>query len=305
MHLFFAFLLSHVCTDSTSTINKYIAQQSLTNIVEIYAGKDEYNFELHPITSFKFSNDILQSKSTLYAGAYIQYKWFALNYSTSISSKANNPDRDIKARNFGTSIIKDKWGVWGGFHNYDGFVMLSDGGKTKEVYPQLKYTGVGIESYYNMNPQRFSMRAAYNYSRKQLKSAGGLLVLLHCDYQRWNILPLAENNKVQIKETDNEKLTNICNVIPEVGYGYNWVISKKGLLATGLINLGAGYGYINDTTNRAIPNWRAGWHAQIGYNGSKWYTYFRHNGSYQNYLSSDKFLYNQQKSSTFTIGRRF
>jgi hypothetical protein len=307
MYLLFAFVMAAFAGDSTvTTTNSYIGKTSSDNLVEVYTGKDDYNFKMTPFNRSKQPNEILQSKSTFYTGVYLQYKWLAFDYSTSIfNGPVDDPAHDIKALNLGTSYIKDKWGVVAAYHKYDGFIMSSQNGKKKTAYPQLKHQAFVVDGFVNMNANKFSMKAAYTYGSRQLKSAGGFAIGLHADYQRWNILPVVQNNKLNISEKPQEKITNVYDVIPQVSYGYNWVISKKGLIATGLVHAGAGYSYVKDKSTDHMANWLAGWHAQVGYNGDKWYTYICQEGSYQNYLATTKFLYNQQLSNYITVGHRF
>lgn len=288
-------------TDST-----YIGKPASDNIIEVYSGKDAYNFKMTPFRESKYSNDILQSKSTFYSGVYFQYKWFSFDYGTSIFSGAkNDPAHDIKAFSLGTSYIKDNWGTWASYRKYDGFVMVTENHHKKTAFPALKHKAFALDGYLNLRSNKFSMKAAYTYGSRQLKSAGGISLWLHTDYQQWNILPVVKNHKLQISQTPQQKITGIYNIIPQISYGYNWAITKSGLLATALVHAGAGYSYVKDKTTKQMANWLAGWHAQLGYNGNKWYTYFCHDGSYQNYLSSTRFLYNEQLSNSITIGHRF
>jgi hypothetical protein len=304
MYLLFAFAMSVLTPDSTS--GAYIGKTYSDNLVEVYTGKDDYNFKMLPFNKAKNPNEILQSKSTFYTGVYLQYKWLCFDYSTSIFSNRNNdPAHDIKAFNIGTSFIKDKWGAIAAYHKYDGFLMFSENRKKKTVLPQLTHKAVSVDGYFNLNAKKFSMKSAYTYGSKQLKSAGGVSLWLHTGYQQWNILPVVQDKKLQINQTAQQKVTDVYDIIPQLSYGYNWVITKKGFTATALVHAGVGYSYVKDQAHKQMANWLAGWHAQAGYNGNKWYTYVCHDGAFQNYLSSTKFLYNQQMSNYLTVGYRF
>jgi hypothetical protein len=295
-----------LCGDSSvsQSPEPYIADPSSKNVIELYTGKDNYNFKMSPFNSSRFTNATLQSKSNVYGGVYFQYKWLAIDYSTSIFRDPNDPTGSMKAFTLGSSYIKDKWGVSGGIRKYEGFVMLTNSGKNRTSYPQLKYSSARLGGYLNLRPEKFSMQAAYNYGKKQVRSAGGVAVQLHADYQQWNLLPVVVDRTVQLAEATESK-TNIYNLIPEISYGYNWVINKKGLAASALVHAGAGYTYMTDETTRQMANWRAGWHLQLGYNGDKWYTYVSQDASYQNYFSSIKYLFNHQMRNSITLGHRF
>jgi hypothetical protein len=303
--LFLAFIIPALLSGDT-TANTYIASHQLENTVEVYMGKDAYNFRLHAFNPHRQSNPVLQSKNTLYAGAYFQYKWFAVDYSTSISTSLDDAEHDIKASNYGFSFIRDQWGVSAGFHKFDGF-YFSERKKQKSKLPQLKYMEATVDAYLNTRPEKFSMQAAYNYNKQQLKSAGGVNTMLHLAYQQWNILPVVKQHSLHINQQPTDKVTTMIHIVPEIAYGYNLVLHKKGVLLSALGHAGAGYSIISKQgNNEGVTGWRAGWHLQLGYNGAKWYTFISNDNTFQNYFpANSRFLYNQQSSNILTVGRRF
>lgn len=57
---------------------------------------------------------------------------------------------------------------------YQGF--YNDESKNIEIYPDLRIQNYGLSALYILNNKRYSYKAAFNQSEKQLKSAGSILL---------------------------------------------------------------------------------------------------------------------------------
>ncbi|EPD31862.1 protein of unknown function [Capnocytophaga granulosa] len=111
--------------------------------------------------------------------------------------------------------------------------------------------------------KRFSLRAAFEQSEKQIKSAGSLL--LGSGFYYHKIVPDASKQQSLPKAFDNNQMG------ANIGYAYSWVVSPRWLLA-GMVSAGVNFG--NNSEVLAWHNLRA-YPASIGrltlnYNREDW-----------------------------------
>lgn len=102
------------------------------------------------------------------------------------------------------------------------------------LYPEMKLNMYGGSFYYIFNNKKFSYRAAFNMSERQMKSAGSLLLGGSVYFSK----VLSERGL--LFEDMNEQHKNLQFGL-SLGYAYTWVISRQ-WLATGSLVGGATVG---------------------------------------------------------------
>ncbi|HEX3006866.1 MAG TPA: DUF4421 family protein [Bacteroidales bacterium] len=103
-------------------------------------------------------------------------------------------------------------------------------------FPDLAIDEIGVAGQYVFNGQKFSYRAAFNQSEKQIKSAGSFLLgggLYYFHVMSDSLSLLDNKNKLKSYQLGVNG-----------GYGHNWVI-KKYWLVNGSFSLGANIGNSN------------------------------------------------------------
>lgn len=99
---------------------------------------------------------------------------------------------------------------------YQGF--YNDESKNIEIYPDLRIQNYGLSALYILNNKRYSYKAAFNQSEKQLKSAGSILLG-------------AGIYQTKIKSDSSflyQEQNNVCNLQLGInaGYAYTWIIGN-------------------------------------------------------------------------------
>ena len=100
----------------------------------------------------------------------VSFSIFPLKTDTGLSSSIT----DFQIHRYGKKVLID-----GYYQDYRGFFLER---KNKEyiLFPDLAVKRWGVEGTYVLRNKRFSMRAAFEQSEKQIKSAGSMLL--------WNLL---------------------------------------------------------------------------------------------------------------------
>jgi hypothetical protein len=135
---------------------------------------------------------------------------------------------DFQIHNYGQHVVLDLV-----IQKYKGFYYSNLKGTEVERYPGLSVSQIGAEGSYIFNGNKFSAKAAFEQSEKQLKSVGsfilgwgGYLFNIRPD----NNMPIAGNGRI-----DNLQLG------VNSGYGYSWVINDRWLMS-GIATVGANFG---------------------------------------------------------------
>ena len=140
-----------------------------------------------------------------------------------LKNKTNLKTRsiDIQAHKYGKRILIEAY-----YQDYTGFYI--DRGKGNyTLFPTLSTQQIGVESTYVWRADKFSARAAFEQSERQVKSAGSLLFGSGFYWHR--IEPDAKTENVSSEAFENFQIGF------HVGYGYSWVASKHWLLTGAFI----------------------------------------------------------------------
>ena len=172
----------------------------------------------------------------------VSFSIFPLKTDTGLSSSIT----DFQIHRYGKKVLID-----GYYQDYRGFFLER---KNKEyiLFPDLAVKRWGVEGTYVLRNKRFSMRAAFEQSEKQIKSAGSMLLGSGIYYHR--IIPDSSQ-----KETIPNAFENYQMGV-NIGYAYSWVTSPQWLLA-GMVSVGVNFG--NNSESFAWQHLRA-YSASIG-----------------------------------------
>jgi len=142
---------------------------------------------------------------------------------------------DFQYHYYGRKFIADIF-----FQQYKGlYEEENDEKDIYKIYPDIKVVQYGIHGQYVFNNKKFSYRAAFNQSERQLKSAGS-----------WQLGGGIYYNEIHSDSTlylnEYKRIRNYQFSISG-GYVYNWVINKH-VFVSGGVSVGANFG-IENTTN--------------------------------------------------------
>ena len=208
--------------------------------------------------SFDFENDthisMISSPSTS-LGVWLTYLAVSAGYDVNVSKYFNGGDRVRKRFNFQFNCSLFAADIYY-LSNDVNTRINSFGPKDNPWNPDLKFYGIdnktyGIDTYYFFNHKKYSQGAAFNYSKLQRRSAGsfyaGLSIWLREYSFDFNELPDEMKQYLPTTLPGYKYSAKSNNYAFKLGYGYNWVLSKKWLIGASVAPcIGFRYGYICD-----------------------------------------------------------
>ncbi len=114
-------------------------------------------------------------------GAYLFEIGAELVFAVPLNELSRSIYGESDARDIQLNILEKKWGVDAFYQRYSGFYVSEKGNLPSRGLPYPQRADVisrnrGITGYYIFNNRRFSFRAFYNYSERQLQSKGSFLI---------------------------------------------------------------------------------------------------------------------------------
>ncbi len=204
---------------------------------------------------------VYKPNSPVGMGLSFAYRNFSLSGGMSFNFMRDKKRGKTKAIDFqyhyyGKKFIFDLF-----LQDYKGF-YTGENGKVLVMYPDIRLTQYGLYGQYVFNHKKFSYRAAFNQSERQLKSAGSFQLGGGFYYNQVR----SDSSLVMYGKND----LNNYQISISGGYAYVWVIKKNYLISAGMafgINIGFGDTHESkkvEVSPSMFPRISA------GYNGNNW-----------------------------------
>lgn len=215
---------------------------------------NEKDYEYHPNNPVGIGLGISWKNSTL-SGAY------GFGFMRD-KSKGKTKSIDFQYHYYGQKVIFDVF-----FHDYKGFYMHREDDDRSDnitLVPDLKLVQYGLYSQYVFNNRKFSYKAAFGLSEKQLRSAGSFQLGGGVYYTK----ALSDSSLVSF---DNYRQKNF-QIGVSGGYIYTWVIKQKYFVSGGLsIGINAGSDNIRNFYSDKIGFYPSFFpRAAMGYHAYDW-----------------------------------
>ena len=166
------------------------------------------------------------------AGAYIQYMAVSLGYSIDMSNiighkPSNHKKLELSFNCARFNIEGHYWESTGGTFIRT-FGDFNDGKLIKEHFPGVIFRTIGVNGYYFFNNRKFSMGAAYNFSKIQKKSAGSAIIGLNFNNLdiTMDMNDLPETLKPYLNISPNSYRFHYNSYALMGGYSYNCVLNR-------------------------------------------------------------------------------
>lgn len=166
---------------------------------------------------------------------------------------------DLQIHHYGRAFVFDF-----SFQQYKGFYTEDDKSKLIQLYPDLKITQYGVHGQYVLNHKRFSYKAAFPQSEKQVNSAGSVL-LGGCIY--FANLESDSSFRIQGGRTFHNFQFGING-----GYTHTWVLNPHWFVnASIMAGVNIGNEKIRHFGKRKIEVYPSGFpRIALGYNHENW-----------------------------------
>ena len=289
----------------------YIKRFEKENDVEVYTGVKKALFRFRDFAEDDYiSQHKLSANTSAYAGFTIDYNWLSLDFSRNIPNTAvSNQTTSIKVLGVHFRRQHNNFLFEAGTHKYKGLILeVNRRQRDFHYYDKINYRCYYTSVTYILNAERFSLRAAKNYSLLQAKSAGSFMATISPVLQRFTL----KDSFDEYEKQDSAFLYQMSrkpaslNVLIRAGYTYNFIFEggkwsiNPGLFAGPALEKRAypdkGHKFKFIANYQAILN--------CGYNSPGFY--FHLNAFYNSVVSHmiNSKMSIKQRGASFTIGYR-
>ena len=173
--------------------------------------------------------------------------------------KGRTESFDFQIHHYASSYVVDLT-----IQKYKGFYTENRSGKDIRLYPDLRIIQYGIQGQYVLNHKKFSYKAAFTQSEKQMQKAGSFLIgggVYFTDLK-------ADSTLVNESGTSYDNFQFGLNG----GYAYTWVLGRYWLISTSLtLGVNLGNEQIRHFAKRKIEVYPAAYQrVAIGYDREDW-----------------------------------
>lgn len=240
---FFALIFSSTLLVAQTKYWQFVEEDKKKNDT-IYIEEFNTKFIIQPFTAGKNQrisirdkdreNDIINYKPNLNQSIGIVASYKGIRLTLSLKFPENNEDKygktkftllqlNMKGRKYGINLYyQDYRGFY--LSNPDKFDTTYFAGASFPERPDIKYTSFGFYTYYSFS-KKFSVKAAFQQSERQVKSAGSFMIMLsdRLDriYTEEDIIPNSHKN--DYRDLATFKRGGFNTLLLQPGYGYTFV----------------------------------------------------------------------------------
>lgn len=214
---------------------------------------DSYYFNIDRKMPMRMISDLYNN-----AAIYLQYMAVSYGYSLDLTHVIGNKPANHKKMdyNFNCSRFNIEAHYW---ENSGGTIMrtfgsYNEGKLIREEFPGVFYKAIGLNGYFFFNNRKYSMGAAYNFSRIQKKSAGSAIIGFN--YNNLDVTMdlhrLPDNLKPYLNIDPMRYKFHYNTYALMSGYSYNWVWNKHMLFnISAFPGLGYTFTYEDSTDSKS------------------------------------------------------
>lgn len=209
-------------------------------------------------------------------------------------TKGRTKSLDFQYHNYGRKFVFDAY-----IQQYTGFYSEDEDGKVLNVFPKMKINQYAVHGHYIFNNRRYTYRAAFNQSERQLRSVGSFLLgggVYYTDIRSDG--SFLYNNKSYFRR---------YQAGASVGYAYSWVLGRHWLLsASGTLGINFGNENISDFENKIEIYPSVFPRISASYSNKSWAIHFSYlNNVLFNAASRDNSLAISSGSFQLSFNKRF
>jgi Domain of unknown function (DUF4421) len=186
------------------------------------------------------------SPFSLGVGVYLFEVTAEISFALPINEKNQSAYGSTDAREFHANFIGHNWGVDIFRQKYSGFYFNdpsdpSSGNVIKR--PDIDLTNTGINGIYAFNKKKFSLRSAYNYSERQIKSGGSIILTGNLNSFRLSADSVILTKKYNQLNNDSDLLLMRYTTISVAG-GYTYTLVYGSFFLNGALSVGPAHNWI-------------------------------------------------------------
>jgi hypothetical protein len=254
--------------------SNYIETYYKDLIIRLYSGEKTHSLELSD-QSTPYRLKYLPN-GYFNIGAGVNFRSFGISLATKIPIFQNSVIKHGETKRLGIQsyIYTGKFAVdilasfLNGYYLNNSFSHLKTYTRNKEYQrPDISSANFGVSLNYIFNNSRFSYRAAFSDTERQLKSAGSFLaggsIFSYQTRADSSIVPREIDRKYFIKSRDISK-SGVLAINANLGYAYSLIFLKNGIFTLSYI---MGSGIQDNSIDREFANGVNKWRFSINHSG--------------------------------------
>ena len=253
---------------------------------------------------------------SLGVGVYVFEVAAELTFAIPLDERSKRIYGDSETRDVQFNLLGKKWGVDAYLQRYEGF-YVDDGDisiPSSQPYPQradivTRNIGAGVN--YTFNNKRFSFRSAYNFSERQLRSAGSFLLFGTLSNLRIEgDSSIIDKNYVNIFEEESN-IQSVSSTVLGVIPGYTYSLIYNGFFLNGTLGLGPAHLWLSHTDEDGFKERKNKFSTQLaarislGYNGDRIFGGITFSSQGGNARFENMEMNNSNSSFKMILGYRF
>jgi len=179
-------------------------------------------------------------------GVYLFEIAVEISFAMPINDKSQSAYGSTDAREFHANFLGNNWGVDVFRQKYSGFYFADPSRPVSGIVikrPDIDLTNTGLNGIYAFNKGNFSLRSAYNYSERQVKSAGSVIITGNL-----NTLRLSADSVILTRQYDpqatNADLLLMRYTTLSIAGGYTYTLVYRSFFLNGALSLGPAHNWI-------------------------------------------------------------
>jgi hypothetical protein len=211
-------------------------------------------------------------------GFYLFEIGFELTFAVPINERQQQIFGESKAQDLQLNILAKSWGVDLYHQKYSGF--YKDDQRTKIIIdgakrPDIDTRNFGISGVYIFNHRKFSLRSAYNYAERQIKSKGSFILYgtINAFKVQADSALLSPPVRAGIGQGANVEDVKCTTFSIAPGYSYNYVLKK--FFVNGTLTVGPAHHWVYYKEDTGVEHYDVSFNATttlrlaLGYNSDR------------------------------------
>jgi len=210
-------------------------------------------------------------------GVYLFEITAEISFEVPINDKSETTFGSTDAREFHANFIGNNWGVDVFRQKYDGFYFADP--NSPEVIikrPDVELINTGLNGIYAFNKKKFSLRSAYNYSERQLKSGGSFILAGNLNTFRLFADSAIISNQSTPQSTGSDLQLMRYTTLSFAG-GYTYTLVYHSFFMNGALSIGPAHNWILYSAPGGKDNYDVAINTftdirfSVGYNGTRFF----------------------------------
>jgi hypothetical protein len=212
-------------------------------------------------------------------GVYLFEVTAEISFAVPINEKNKTTFGTTDARDFHANFLGNNWGVDVFRQKYNGFYFADPNSSSPDAIikrPDVELVNTGINGIYAFSKKNFSLRAAYNYSERQLKSGGSVIVTGNLNTFRLFADSVVSSNQASPSSSGSDLQVMRFTTLSLAG-GYSYTLIYHSFFLNGALSIGPAHNWIlysepggEDNYDVSI-NTFSDVRVSVGYNGDRFF----------------------------------